>query len=207
MNLQSNDNPVAKALAAARRDPKKASVLLGLVVLMGFMWLRVAMKSDPFPASAGASTVAAVTPTSAVEPSFPRRSDATVAAFRDWTHNPIGSLGRNMFAVKLDYYPQDGSQVATLRVPAGSGFWDQVAKSMTARADQKKERRIFVENLQLQAAQLKLQTTLMGAHPRAMINGELVGEGNTIASFRVVKIDARRIVVEREGVMLEIQMN
>jgi hypothetical protein len=47
----------------------------------------------------------------------------------------------------------------------------------------------------------------MGPNPRAVINGELVGEGDVVAEFRVLKIEARRIVIEREGIRLEITMN
>ena len=97
--------------------------------------------------------------------------------------------------------------------PTATDFGINWQKSMTARADQKRERQILIENLQLQAAQLKLQTTLMGtqaegpaSRPRAMINGGLVGEGDVVASFRVLRIEARRIVVEREGIKLEILM-
>ena len=38
------------------------------------------------------------------------------------------------------------------------------------------------------------------------VNGERVGEGDVVASFRVSRIEARRIIVEREGIRLEIQM-
>ena len=58
----------------------------------------------------------------------------------------------------------------------------------------------------MQAGQLKLQTTLMGPTPRAVVNGMSVGEGDVVAEFRVFKIEARRIIVEREGIKLEIPM-
>jgi hypothetical protein len=77
---------------------------------------------------------------------------------------------------------------------------------MASRADQRKERQILVENLQLQAAQLRLQSTVMGPTPRALINGDMLREGDVVAAFRIVRIEARRIIVEREGVKLEIQM-
>jgi hypothetical protein len=108
--------------------------------------------------------------------------------------------------VNYDFFPQDGSKTApVLRAAQGDGFWDQLQKSMTARADQKKEKEVLVENLRLQAAQLKVQSTVMGASPKALVNGELVGEGEVVASFRVLKIEARRIVVEREGIKLEVR--
>jgi hypothetical protein len=77
---------------------------------------------------------------------------------------------------------------------------------MASKADQRKERQILIENLQLQAMQLRLQSTVMGATPRALLNGDMVREGDVVASFRVLKIEPRRIVVEREGIKLEIPM-
>jgi hypothetical protein len=57
-----------------------------------------------------------------------------------------------------------------------------------------------------EAEQLRPTSTIPGANPKAMINGMLVGEGDVVASFRVIKIEARRILVEREGIRLEIPM-
>jgi hypothetical protein len=85
------------------------------------------------------------------------------------------------------------------------GFWDELAKSMTSHADVKKERQILVENLARQASQLRLQSTIMSASPKAVIDGGLVGEGDVVASFRVLRIEPRRITVEREGIKLAIQ--
>jgi len=47
---------------------------------------------------------------------------------------------------------------------------------------------------------------MMGPQPKALVNGEFVGEGSVVASFRVLKIEARRMIVEREGIRLEIVM-
>ena len=57
------------------------------------------------------------------------------------------------------------------------------------------------------ASKLQLQTIVMGASPRAVIDGEMVGIGSVVAGFRVSKIEARRIIVEREGIKLEIPIN
>jgi len=53
---------------------------------------------------------------------------------------------------------------------------------------------------------LKLQSTVMGPQPSAMVNGEMVREGSVVAGFRVLKIEARRMIVEREGIKLAILM-
>jgi len=78
---------------------------------------------------------------------------------------------------------------------------------MSVRADQQREHDALVANLRKQAEQLKVQSTVMGASPKALINGEFVGVGSVVASFRVTKIEARRIVVEREGIRLEVRSN
>ena len=88
-------------------------------------------------------------------------------------------------------------------------FSDPVAKSVPNPADQLRERQILIQNLQSQAAKLRLQTIIMGsteAGPKAIVEGQLVQEGDVVASFRVLKIESRRIVVEREGIKLEIAM-
>ena len=39
-----------------------------------------------------------------------------------------------------------------------------------------------------------------------MVNGEMVHDGDNIAGFRVLKIEARQVIVEREGVKLALLM-
>jgi hypothetical protein len=196
-------------LTQAKADPKKAAILGALGVVMILMWVRLVGSGGPSKASAtptafqGGSSVAIA----ADNLRGSAKTNATFAALQDWARKPIAPLSRNLFVVNYDFFPQDGSKPAPLRAPAGDGFWDQVAKSMTARADQKKEHEMLVENLRLQAAQLKVQSTMMGASPKALINGELVGVGGVVASFRVSKIEARKIVVEREGIKLELRLN
>jgi hypothetical protein len=54
--------------------------------------------------------------------------------------------------------------------------------------------------------QLDLQTTIMEAPRRAMVNGQLVNEGDTIDGYTVVKIQPRKIFVRQGGRILEIEM-
>ncbi len=194
-----------RVAAMIRADPRKTLFLGVLLIILGVAWARVLSNGADAPKIASAAMVAKPA-ASAMD--MTAKHNAAAEALRSWLASPIAPLERDLFAIKLDYYPQDGSRIAkTLRAPSGDGFWDQLAKSMAAKADQIKERRILIENLRLQAAQLKLQTTLMGRQPRAMVNGELVKEGDVVASFRVLEIEPRRIIVEREGIKLEILMN
>jgi len=189
-----------------RKDVKKTVVLGVLSLVLLGMWVTRATGKTPGPSTAVASVVGKQkTVREHLGQSDLPATDQDIA-LQEFLHHPIMPLGRNLFVVKLDYFPQDGRMAETLRAPVGDGFWDEVAKSMTQQADQRKERQILIENLRLQAAQLRLETTMMGTKPKALINGQLVGEGEVVANFRVLKIEARRIIVGREGIKLEIRM-
>ena len=77
---------------------------------------------------------------------------------------------------------------------------------MSSRADQQEQRQILIDNVRIAAASLKLQTTIMGAHRGAMVNGTMVREGDSVSGFRVLSIEARQVIVEREGVKLALLM-
>jgi hypothetical protein len=198
-------------------DPKRTCVLGVLVLVLAVIWGRMMMKSGPTPASAKpvSSSSKGTTPTSQAG-RVNYRSTNDLPALQKWLSEPIGLSDRNLFEVRYEHFPRDGSRRKEEAVVGPTGFWDELAKSMTSQADQRQRRQYLVENVQRQAASLKLQSTLMsGQLPRALVNGEQVGEGDVVAvgtgstrtEFRVLKIEARRIIVEREGVKLEIQMN
>jgi hypothetical protein len=201
----------------AKADPKKATALAVLVTVMAVMWFRVMSGAAGGPAAAsayqvpgalGASTAFAAAPSDTA--ARPSRSAAATAALQEWAlRRPIAPLSRNLFVVNYDLFPTDGThpQQVAIRVDRGDGFWDQLAKSMAVKADQMKEHRARVETLRAEAARLKVQSTLMGASPKALVNGRLVGVGDVVASFRVSRIEARRIVVEREGIKFGLRFN
>jgi len=200
---------------ALRREARKAAVLTLLIALLMVLWVRMAMRNSDGPNQAIAETTLrgghALSPQ---ERSIARSAEAT-GALRTWLSTPPAPISRNLFAVNLNQYPQEGSNRTSVESsPAGAGFWGELAKSVSAKADLSKERQILLENLQQQASQLSLQTTVMGMKPKAVVNGELVGVGDVVASgtgesrttFRVLKIEPRRIIVEREGIKLAVPM-
>ena len=208
-----------KVARQAKADPKKATVLAVLVAVMALMWVRVLTGGAPASASAnvtGGSTGSAFAPTppDGLRPISGRQTAAT-AALQEWARDhAVVPLTRNLFITSYDAFPTDGGRTTattptepTVRVERGDGFWDQLAKSMADRADQIKEHRARVDAIRTEAAKLKVQSTLMGASPKALVNGRLVGLGDVVASFRVTKIEARRIVVEREGIKFALRFN
>lgn len=209
-------NLVAKFISAVRRDPQKAGILTVLFAILLVLQMRLRMNDKGGPAAAIASgpAVSASSNNSAHHGApTPGKPVDAATALRAWMDQPPVSLKRNLFAVDLERFPQDSGHSTSANTD-DAGFWDDVAKSLTVRADVKRGRQILQENLSQQASQLRLQSTMMGATPKAVIDGELVGEGDVVAAksgedriqFRVLKIEARRIIVEREGIKLVIQM-
>jgi hypothetical protein len=75
---------------------------------------------------------------------------------------------------------------------------------------------VKAEDRSEQARQICLQRTLASsAKPTALVNGQMVREGDVVAigagssraEYRVLSIEARRILLEREGIELEVTMD
>ncbi len=198
-----------KLLQPAKASPKKFSVMVGLALILVVLVLRLVFgSSGPSSASASVSkfvggTISAALGQSA-DSNAPQHISAQEWAILEWARQPIVPLKRNFFAVPLDDYRRDGDQAPELSV--GAGFWDRLAKSLTAHADQQEQRQILIENVRIMAASLKLQSIVMGNQPSAMVNGEVVTEGSDIAGFHVLRIEPRTLIVERQGVRLAIVM-
>jgi hypothetical protein len=211
MDTATLKTPLAKLQAAARKDPKKAGVLGVLALVMAGLWGKALVHPDPSPAAAAAAAAAHASTgatSSAARSSVPTdNARRPVAPRTSWTTVKLAPADRNLFLVDYDRFEKSGKSTASA-APAQQSADSAAApaKSGPTPADLNKERQILVANLQTQAAQLKLQTTVMGPSPKALVNGTLVGEGDTVASFRVVKITPRGMVIEREGIKLEVQM-
>ena len=133
-------------------------------------------------------------------------SAAGVAALAEWRKEPVSPIVRNLFTLQPDQFGQQGDAPVGPVTRVEDGFWDELAKSLSSQADQNKQRQIRTENAVRDAGRMQLQTIVMSASPKAVIDGEMVGEGSVVAGFRVSRIEARRIIVEREGIKLEIPM-
>jgi hypothetical protein len=214
MNNLLNTGPGAKLIAALRSDPKRSGILGALSLVLLVLLLR-ALLGGRTPAPAAGAAVSSPVATSGLSA---RRSDVSdfapitgrrasvEAAIRQWLSQPLPPPTRNLFEIKLDYFPLDGGRVIPISPSADNDFWDLLEKSLAWRADQRIKRETQIVAFMQEADQLRPTSTIGGPNPKAMINGQLVGEGDVVSSFRVIKIEARRILVEREGIRLEIPM-
>jgi hypothetical protein len=198
------------SVAAFRASPGRSSIAGGLVLILALAWGRVLIGGNHTPTAAqGATTIrtpASSEVTIAAMPP-PQASGAEPdASLQQWAKQPIHPLARNPFAIPFDFYPHDGAPTATDST-SGTGYWDLVKKSMASRADQQEQRQILIDNVRIAAEALKLESTVSGAVPGAMVNGQLVREGSNVAGFHILKIQPRRVIVEREGVKLALMMD
>jgi hypothetical protein len=196
--------------APLRQDPKKA-VVLGVLLtgLLGWWGLKI-FSNGAGPKRAGAMPIKSTAASPFVTDSTGRRIRPAESGdeLQRWLDAEIPLVvSRNLFAVDFDYFPVDGSRPSqSTRTSGQETFWDQLAKSLSTQADQQEKRANLIQNLRQQAGQLQIASTFMGARPKALINGVLVGEGEVVAGFRVLKIEARRVIFEREGIRLEVPM-
>ncbi|HEY7088527.1 MAG TPA: hypothetical protein VH518_10590 [Tepidisphaeraceae bacterium] len=194
-------------------QPKKSAALAVLLAVLAAMAGRgILGEGRPTRASGSVSSVvrSGVDAGTVGGPETPSaaasgRSAVVLAALQKWSDAAVPPVSRNLFTVRIDYFPVDGSRTGQSDNPE-DGFWARLEKSLALQADQKFKHDNLIANYAAQASDLKLQSIVMGSQPKAMVNGELVGEGSVVAGFRILRIEDRKMIVEREGIRLEIQM-
>jgi hypothetical protein len=206
-----------KVIAAVKRDPKRSGVLAVLLLVLAVVGGRTLIGTKPRPVVAAAQNPkpGAVSQAKDARPLVKKDS---YMAMRRWMATPPAKINRNLFAARIEDYPQLSG-----RKPGNAGNWakglSEEEKSARQSADEAKERQSLTEAMQLEARRLVLTSTVIGTSPKALINGQMVKEGDVVASgageslysdpgagFRVLRIEARRVIIEREGIKLEILM-
>jgi hypothetical protein len=174
--------------AHAKADPRKTAVLILLVVAMVVVYMRTFSKpSSPSEVVAVAQPVV-TSPATPVPGTSARPSQNIGPAGRVALTRPLQTkLDRDPFAV-------DPSQLSGDPRPAGQ------AGAVSHRADPHQT----VEEL---AHELELQSTICGKAPMACINGVVVQEGDDIAGFRLERVEPRRVILRRDGILVALNMN
>lgn len=209
MKSNAQPNMLTRWIAAARQSPQKATLLAALAVVLAIATVRAVLPgADPVRKVAAGLNILSNSQPAPQEDARQRARDLSAQDDLDrFLNGKVAPIDRNVFVVKLEAFklssfrslPSTGTQEDALNL-------DSAAKLVAEQADQQARKEVLIENLRQQAGQLRLQSTFMGTQPRALINGELLGEGEVIASFRVLKVEPRRVILEREGIKLEILM-
>jgi hypothetical protein len=187
------------------QDPKKTGVLGFLVVILLTVGGRMLVGGNHPTIAAGSPAMTSPGVPSAFIPSPVIKPGGAAASLRGWLSTPIASIGRNDFLLRSEYVPADATKTSVSA--GGYSFWATLAKLVSVNADQTEKRDAVIAGLKVQAAALRPTSTVMGSTPRAMVNGLLVREGDTVNAFRVLKIEPHGIVIARQGVVLAVPMN
>ena len=203
MSERSDSSWQDRLLSRIKAQPARAAVLTILLAVMGVLWVRHFSGGGSAKPASAARTVGPQ-PVAVGAGKGAENVSRAAAALKDFLQRPPATIRRNFFAVKMEHFPMDGSK-ATAGDPEGQGFWDELAKSLAAKADQEKARRILLGNLKEQAGKLRVQMIMMSnGSPRALVDGKLVIAGDVVGGFKISSIEADRIIIEREGVSLVI---
>ncbi len=191
----------------AAMRPRSIGFIVAAAVVPAVSLFKAQGKLTPTTAKAGFAIAAA--PAATVV--SPVTSSAT---FQGWIGAPVPPISRNLFYINLEEFPR--AKVMPVNSPGASagasepghdGFPDAQAKSPGIRSEEIDELESdspAADRFAREAARLHLQSVLTGPTPRAMVDGQLLQEGDVVANFRVLRIEPRGITLEREGIKLEV---
>lgn len=197
-------------------DKRKTAALGVLSIVMMFVWGRLFLQSSggPTPAVAALSPelVAAVS-TSEVE-TVRREPDSNEPITREVVRaraTPVVDIRKADRTLSRDYFSPDWSQFAAAdggELAASSkqgspGAWQIVAGSVRRERDRQRRE---ADGVRRKAAELVLQSTMIGEPSLAVISGRMLHVGDTIEGFVVDGIEPRTVVVRKDGVRVTIHM-
>lgn len=167
--------------AHLRADPRKTAVLAVLTLVMGGLYARWFFGATPEAAQAEIAAVATDAPPAPTAAAAPT-SQPTVQRVLVAETLP-SDLASDPFSLPLDKYPPG-------RPVAG----DDANKTVSQ------------DPIEAAARALVLQSTLCGNSPMACINGVFIRPGQRVNGFVLRRVEPTRVVLEREGVEVELSL-
>lgn len=211
----SHPNWLATVKAHLAADKRKTIALGVLSLVMVFVWGRLFLKSS----GPAVTPVASLAPELVAAVSSPEighgvdESSATVARGPSpGRATPVIDIRKADRTLSRDFFNPDWNQFALAggselaadsKHPAAPGAWERVASSVRRERERRKRES---EVIRKQAAALTLQSTIIGRPSSAMISGRLVHVGDVVDGFDIDAIEARAVVVRKDGVRVTIRM-
>lgn len=167
-------------------DKKKLSLMLCLLAFGLLLWGRFLMNKVPRTAVAEPGVVVASVP-SIVSPG------EAIATRRSVQLSLYRTLDRNVFDLDARGYP---------RIPKDDVDIQVQEKSVGKPVDESERAKAVREATR----GLTLQSTMLGARPRAIISGRVLYAGDRLNGFVLSSIHARHVIVEKDGVQVRVGM-
>jgi len=192
-----------QVVAELRADKRKAGLFAVLTVVAAFLAVRLAVTSGggkPLPAKASASDTLVAVPVPCAD------SDITVADRAAEAKRQTEK--RNKYIRELDpTIARDIFEPNHVFFPARESRAGQQNTKQAALTDEVSENQRHEKFIREQADALRLQSTILGSIPRAIINDRVLRIGDSIDGFEVVKITSQSCVVRKEEVEVHLGMN
>ncbi len=190
----------------AREEKKKLGVLVVLFAVLSGVGVRAFVSGGP--RSAAASVAGAEGEQDGVAKTNQELNAERSGAFI--TSPRAASLVRNLFALDERFFPEP-VQPSQVDEDAGAVV-TVVVQSVDDPAEA--EEPSLVELIEEESRRLKLSSTLTGSNPIAVIEmagggkdeREVVGLGHEVMGFRVVEIRSTVVVLEKQGVRVELRL-
>jgi hypothetical protein len=166
-------------------DRKKLSIMASLLAVALLLWGRVLLKRVP-------RTAVASPPAAAAVEGSPRDAnrEESINHINKTVYVDLASvLSRDLFAI-------DSSRFAQIPLSPVDSITQE--KSRPQSADE--------QGMAQVVSSLRLQSTVLGPQPRAVIDGVSVTAGQEFKGFLIKEIQQRQVIVERNGMIFLLKM-
>jgi len=190
-----------RLLTEMRRDPKKASILGVLALVLLIIGGREVAKRVGLPKTGSAAT--AQIKGQSGGPSLQESGVTTETAGNvqdgvSGLHTPNEDMpelpvDRDIFTPKETYFPIERAKKPVQTVSATV-------------VDPNARKEAVKREIQAQAQSLSLQSTVVGSVSTAIVNGRVLHVGDWINDFQVVKITSRYCQLEKSGIRVMLEM-
>jgi len=195
-----------------QRDKKKTTILIVLMIAAGIVGGRLVVTHsvpDEAPAAPSAGVAAAGASGTGPMNAFLVGARAnTEEARRSHLAQMDRRIARDLFKPNLGSFALvNGAVVRDVsNQPAGPGWFGQVQEWMAMEARAERQRLIRIGVIQTQAEALTVQSTMLGPSPTALVNGQVLRQGDWISGFRVKRIATEYVIVSKDGVDVTLSM-
>jgi len=203
--------------AELARDKKKTGILAALLLVAGILGGRLVI-THSLPSDASADQPGAAASPAPGDADADRQAPAPRgesgdngdSARRDqYLAHMDRAIGRDLFAAKLSYFPPlPGAESLAVGNAQGDPGWFGMVQQLVLRKQQAGSDELSrVNAIRAQADDLSLQSTMLGSSPTALINGQVLRQGDYVSGFQIKRIAANRCLVCKDGVDVELRMN
>ncbi len=208
----------ARLKAELGRDKKKTAILAVLLAVAGVIGGRLVV-THSLPGRASAETPAprggedhtlTPPPRPAPLPTWTGAGNPRAQVRREeYVARMDRSITRDLFKANLTYFPlrlgDGGLQTGSGGSVAGwlGTIYQRVLRKQQADIEELSR----IRAIRTHAQSLSLQSTMLGSSPTALINGQVLREGECVSGFRLKRIAWDCCTVSRDGVDVELRMD